>query len=104
MKRILGAHSGENIAEVILPVLQDFKITSNIGVFVADNVDTNDVAIKAILRILRPDLTIRNRRARCLGHIINLAAKAIIFGKDTTAFDDAIESQLMSRNPSNLIR
>jgi hypothetical protein len=92
MKRILGAHSGENIAEVILPVLQDFEITSNIGVFVADNVDTNDVAIKAILRILRPDLTIRNRRARCLGHIINLAAKAFIFGKDTTAFDNAIES------------
>jgi hypothetical protein len=87
IKRIKGSHSGENIAEIIIPVLQQYEITQNLGVFVADNAESNDTAIKAILTTVRPDLNHTTHRSRCLGHIINLAAKAFIFGKDVEAFE-----------------
>lgn len=91
LKRITGPHSGENIAEVIIPTLQSYEISPNLGVFVADNADSNDSAIRATLSTLRPDLDPRLRRSRCLGHIINLAAQAFLFGKDVTAFEEAVD-------------
>jgi hypothetical protein len=37
---------------------------------------------------LRPDIkNPDSRRVRCLGHIINLAAKAFLFGKDSDSFE-----------------
>jgi hypothetical protein len=75
-----GAHSGEKIVEAMIPVLEEFELKPNLGVFVADNVDSNDSAIKATLVTLRPNLDARTYRSRCLSHIINLAVKAFIFG------------------------
>jgi hypothetical protein len=91
-KRMKGRHQGENIAEVMIPVLEEYGISKNLGVFVADNADSNDTAIQAILTSLRPDLHVDNRRARCVGHIINLAAKAFLFGKDVDAFEASVEN------------
>ena len=91
LKRMKGPHGGENIAEVIIPVLEEYEVTSRLGVFMADNAESNDTAISAILTQLRPELAIAPRRARCLGHIINLAAKAFLFGSDTEAFDEIVE-------------
>ena len=92
MKRMKGTHHGEDITEVIIPVLQEYRILLNLGVFVADNAESNDGAIRVTLSTLRPDLDATSRRSRCLGHIINLAAKAFLFGKDTEAFKEAVES------------
>ena len=91
MKRMKGQHSGENIAGVMIPVLEEYEIAPWLGVFVADNAGDNDTAIRAILAQLRPDLNIDSRRARCLGHIINLAAKAFLFGSDIDAFEEVVE-------------
>jgi hypothetical protein len=60
----------------------------NLGCFIGNNLATNNVAIRYILKKLRPDIKQPNsRRVRCLGHIINLAAKAFLFGKDAEAFE-----------------
>lgn len=59
-----------------------------LGVFIADNAESNDVAIPSVLRQLRPDLKdFDSRRSRCIRHVINLAAKAFIFGQDVKAFE-----------------
>ena len=89
MKRMKGNHSGESIAQIIIATLQLYQITAQLGVFVADNADSNDTAIEAVLTELRPELSTPARRSRCLGHIINLAAKAFLFGQDTSAFERA---------------
>lgn len=89
LKRLTGPHGGENIAEVIIPILQEYKIVDRLGVFVTDNAKSNDTAIRAILRQLRPDLQLKARRSRCLGHIINLVAKAFLFGTNVKAFETA---------------
>ena len=87
LKRIKGPHGGDNIAEVIIPVLEEYEVSPRLGVFVIDNAESNDTAIRSILAQIRPELALTPRRARCLGYIINLVAKAFLFGSDTKAFE-----------------
>jgi hypothetical protein len=90
---INGAYIGENIAEAVMPVLVEMGILPKLGYFIADNDGRNDTCIRAILRKHRPDIKDSNsRRVRCLGHIINLAAKAFLFGKNVDAFEDSINT------------
>ena len=86
IKSIQGSHSGENMAQQIIAVIQDYNIASRLGYFVLDNANTNDTCVDTVLKTLRPDLNKKQRRLRCLGHIINLAAQALLFGSDPEAF------------------
>ena len=93
MRRINGAHTGENVAEAVIPVSVEMEILSKLGYFIADNDSRNDTCIRAILRKHRPDIKDPDsRRVRCLGHIINLAAKAFLFGKNADAFEDSTDT------------
>jgi hypothetical protein len=88
LRRLKGSHSGKNIAEVIMPVLKSFQLDSNLGFFIADNAGSNDTAIRAILRDLDPDTKDPDgRRVRYFAHIINLVAKAFLFGKDVESLE-----------------
>jgi hypothetical protein len=89
MRRAKGAHTGENIAEAMIPVLVEMGVVSRLGFFVGDNAGNNDTCWRAIYRKLCPDIKAPdNRRVRCLGHILNLAAKAFLFERDADAFED----------------
>jgi hypothetical protein len=91
MKRMEYSYTGEDIAEQLAPLLEEYGIVLTLGVFISDNVDVNNIAIKSTLRRIRPDINdITGRRSRCLGHIINLAAQAFIFGKNIKAFEAVI--------------
>lgn len=41
-----GAHSGAAIAEELLYVMREFKISDRVGYFVADNASNNDAAFR----------------------------------------------------------
>jgi hypothetical protein len=45
MRRINGAHTGENIAEAVMPILLEMGILSKLGYFIADNDSRNDICI-----------------------------------------------------------
>ena len=92
MRRLTGAHGGEQIAEVLVDVITDFGVVKKLGCYIGDNADSNDTAWKATLAVLHPDRDPMASRSRCLGHIINLAAKAFIFGKNVDAFEAVAES------------
>ena len=65
-----------------------------IGYFVTDNATNNDVAIDIVLLHFFPQMqkeTRRARRLRCLGHVINLAAKAFLYGEDSASFEQDME-------------
>ena len=49
------AHGGKEITKAIVSTLRSYRITENLGVFVVDNVETNDVMWKAILAKLHPE-------------------------------------------------
>ena len=53
----------------------------------ADNLESNNVVIYKILKVLRPDIKdYALRRGRYLRYIINLAMKAFIFRKVSNLF------------------
>jgi hypothetical protein len=61
MKRLTGPHGGEDIAKVIIPTLQEYKVVDRLGVFITDNAESNDTAIREILHQLRPELQLKAR-------------------------------------------
>jgi len=85
MIRVRGSHSGENLSSYINTVIQEWGISQQIGYFVTDNADSNDTCIMSLVGSLFPLLSTQERfqlklekRLRCIGHIINIVAKAFI--------------------------
>ena len=87
LKRITGTHSGENIAQSVIAVIKHYGLEDRLGYFMLDNIGSNDTCVRHILMNLQPGVDPEQRRLRCFGHIINLAAKAFLFGKDPSAFE-----------------
>jgi hypothetical protein len=83
------------VANQILAVLSAFSINpSQIGYFTLDNAESNTTAMVAIGTALR--FNGRSRRGRFISYIINLAAKALLFGNNPDAFE------LDGKSPLNL--
>jgi hypothetical protein len=94
LRVIEGAHTGENIAEVVVQVLSDYEIDSaRLGCFVLDNATNNDTCVESIARDFGwPRAEAKRRRLRCMGHIINLVAQAFLFGSESEVFDVTIKA------------
>jgi len=89
MKRVKGAKTGENITEAMIPIIEGMISDKQLRFFIGDNATENGTAIRAILAHLCSHLKDPDsRRVRCLGHIINLTAKAFLFGHDADAFEE----------------
>jgi hypothetical protein len=86
LKEVKGSHLSENLTANYLPVIADFDLNGKIKYFMSDNVGSNNLAVKAFCKKLKPKNSIA-RRLRCLGHIINLAAKAFLFNKEEGGFN-----------------
>ena len=87
VRHIQGDHSGKNQAKSILPVLEEYSLKEKLGYFITDNASSNDTCVTEIVETLRPDLNAGNQRLRCMGHIINLIAKALLFGNKSETFE-----------------
>jgi len=90
LRRLKGPHSGENIAEAIIAVVKTYKIIDKIGYFVLDNAGSNNTYISAIIKQLNIKDTKEHRRLRCLGHVLNLLVKAMLFGENPEVFEKDI--------------
>jgi hypothetical protein len=92
-RRLLGAHSGENIAATVWGVIEDFSLERRLGYCTLDNASSNDTAVQAISRRLG-DLGVtfpaEERRLRCFGHILNLSAKAFLWSENRVNVEDAL--------------
>ena len=90
LRKIDGAHSGENMAAYLPEVVNEYEIIGRIGFFTLDNAESNDSCLRTFLRTSDPTVTdevIKAHRIRCFGHVVNLAAKAFLFGKNAEAFE-----------------
>lgn len=92
LKEIEGTHSGEAIAQIVSEVIEKLGVQHKLGVFVGDNASNIDSAAHALVRRFRPEESAQQfaRRSRCLGHIVNLAAKAFLLGEDCDAFMEEV--------------
>ncbi|KAK2468558.1 hypothetical protein H9L39_19717 [Fusarium oxysporum f. sp. albedinis] len=90
LRRVWGAHSGDNQATTIYDIFGEYRIRDRIGAGVCDNVSSNDTCLASLYHQLYPAMAeedIRNHRTRCFGHILNLAARAFLLGEDPDSFE-----------------
>lgn len=95
LPEMLGRHTGLNQADEIWEVLQDYELVRRLGWFTSDNASVNDVTMREIesrLSILEPPVAFNpvEWRIRCIGHTLNLVAKAFLYGRNPDAFEDAL--------------
>ncbi|KAK8013617.1 reverse transcriptase [Apiospora marii] len=64
----------------------EFGLNDKIGYFALDNASNNDTAMDYIGETLGFDG--RKRRGRCLGHVLNISARALLFGNHADALED----------------
>lgn len=79
--------AGVRISTTIQLILDQFKLApSRLGYFVADNASENDTCVRDLEEALgyHPSW----RRVRCMGHIINLVARALLFGESPDSFEE----------------
>ncbi|RKK17214.1 hypothetical protein BFJ67_g17782, partial [Fusarium oxysporum f. sp. cepae] len=90
LRLVWGSHSGDNQAATIYDILGEYGIRDRTGAGVCDNASSNDTCLASLYRQLYPAMAeedIRNHRTRCFGHILNLAARAFLWGEDPDSFE-----------------
>ena len=94
LRRHHGDHSGPNMAVTIEKVIREWGIGKNIGVCICDNVSSNDTCLGALYLSLNSRFNlqdVKHSRTRCFGHILNLGAKAFLFGDHPDSFELAAD-------------
>ncbi|KZL66453.1 transposase-like protein [Colletotrichum incanum] len=85
-----GRHHGENLSNTLITVVSNYQIEGSIGVTVSDNASSNDTCLNAFYPRIEASMTgsdVTARRMRCYGHILNLVARAFLFGADLETFE-----------------
>ncbi|OBS17246.1 hypothetical protein FPOA_26615 [Fusarium poae] len=85
-----GPHSGENIAKVLSTVIDFYDVSPIIGFFMMDNAASNDVCIQELAEQY-PTIN-RESRLRCVGHMLNIIVKALLFGKGVSKLEKQLRA------------
>jgi len=114
------SHGGEKQAGLILQVTEEFSIQSKLGWHTGDNATSNNTCLEVMeSRLLsehQVQFNAKQRRVRCVGHIINLSLQAFLLASSKEAllaalaaaadvsgdellaqFSDVLDSQRQSR-------
>jgi hypothetical protein len=90
LRRQFGAHSGENLAGSLIDIVHEWEIEGRVGCAISDNMTANDTCLYYMYQRLDPSMRpvdIKAHRMRCYGHMLNLVARAFLFGKDAESFE-----------------
>jgi hypothetical protein len=74
----------------LLVVIREYRITTKLAFFIADNANNNDVALD--LLVVDLDIRLLKQRLRYSCYIINLVAKAILYSYDIDCIEDALNN------------
>jgi hypothetical protein len=81
-----GGHTGDDLAALVKPVILQYDIGEKLGSFVMDNAGDNGKCLEALQRSF-PSIDPEADRIRCIGHIISLVVKALLFGEGVSAWE-----------------
>ncbi|GAB7336741.1 hypothetical protein MBLNU13_g10838t1 [Cladosporium sp. NU13] len=93
-RRAASMLDGESIAEEVLRVIHDYNIGDKVQYFMADNATANDRAIKVLSGSL--DIRPEYHRLHCWAHVVNLVAKAVLYGTDIDALEPGEREESLS--------
>lgn len=83
-----GPHSGENIAKVLSTAITFYDVSPTIGFFMMDNAANNDTCIQELAKQY-PTIK-RESRLRCVGHMLNIIVKALLFGQGVSKLEQQL--------------
>jgi hypothetical protein len=93
---ISARHTSENIAKKVYRVLDAFSISKKVGYAVLDNADNMNTLMDELEALLGwEEGEGKERYGRCFGHILNLSAKALMFGNFVKAIKDEATGALI---------
>jgi hypothetical protein len=78
VKEIYGKHTEENLAKYVLEVLRSFGIEEKLFCVTADHACNNNNKLAQHLEIALDNFQADQNMLGCIGHVINLAAKAAL--------------------------
>ncbi len=81
-----GGHTGDDLAAMVKPVILQYGIGDKLGSFVMDNAGDNDKCLEALQRSFS-SIDPEADRIRCIGQVINLVVKALLFGEGVSAWE-----------------
>ncbi|PNP38143.1 hypothetical protein TGAMA5MH_09947 [Trichoderma gamsii] len=85
-----GPHSGENIARALSVVIDFYDISTVLGFFMMDNASNDDTCILELAKKY-PAIKPQNR-LRCVGHMLNIIVKALLFGQGVSKLEQQLRS------------
>lgn len=92
IREVHGEHSGENIADVVYPVMKEYDFHSRFGYFVGDNASNNNTSIEWLDQLMRDDgyegFEPLKRRLRCFAHEMQIATKGLLFGSKVKELEE----------------
>jgi hypothetical protein len=89
LSQLMGAHSGDNMADIVYSTLQKSDVTSCIiSYFVLDNATNNDTTITSLA--LKIGFNATHRRLRCGPYTLNIIGQRLLWGKDDEAYDNDV--------------
>ena len=56
---MVGEHSGKNQVAVLIALFKEYGIGGNIGYFMANNAESNDICVNVILQALYPNISVK---------------------------------------------
>lgn len=89
LPRQKGKHYGHNISETVAEVVREFDIGDKLGYIVTDNASNNTTCLQFLSEefgFVGPE-----HHVRCAGYVLNLVAKAVLFGSDVDAFESDLQ-------------
>ena len=78
----------DNIIEQIIEIIQEFEIDDKLGYFTLDNAGNNKTSMENIGFEFEFDW--KKRWVHCIGHVVNIVVKHMLFGKNPNAFEKEI--------------
>jgi len=87
-----GAKSGQLIVEITANVINNYEIGQNLRAFIIDNATDNNTMLKEL--VTQFNINVSYLRLRCLGYIINLVIKALLFSKSVSKLKRKLASAL----------
>lgn len=84
LRRIYGHYGEADLTPSLKAIIDDYQLYGKLGAFQMDNASNNDTCLQALALEL-PELNVDDSRLRCVGHVINLVVKALLFGNKNSA-------------------
>lgn len=92
VREVHGKHTGENIANVVYPVMKEYDIHTRFGYYIRDSATNNDKSFKYLDQFMRDEgyngFSVDQRRLHCFAHEMQIAVKGLLFGPNVKELEE----------------